>query len=344
MEVEEKIIENPYGFIYITTNMVNGKRYLGQKRFDEWNKWKTYLGSGRAFKNALKKYGKENFSRNIIYFCYSEEELNKVEYDLSVFLNVVDSDDWYNLEYGGSGCSGYHHTEETKRHLCEVLSGENHPWYGRHHSEETKEKISKSHKGKVFSEEHIQHIKENHAHLSGENHPNYGKHPSEETKVKMSESHKNPSDKTREKLRNAQIKRYENPEERKKQSVAMSGNKNPRYGQHCTEETKEKIREKAKERFKDKTKHPTYGRHLSDEQKQRLSEYAKQRTGGKSPSSKKVIRLSDGKIYDYLASAAEENDMCRDTMTKRCKLHKDFMYYNEWIEQQNNLNNNKGDD
>ena len=97
-------------------------------------------------------------------------------------------------------------------------------------------------------------------------------------------------------------------------------------------------------RFKDKTKHPTYGRHLSDEQKQRLSECSKQRTGGKNPSSKRVIRLSDGKIYDYLASAAEENHMCKDTMTKRCKLHKDFMYYNEWIEQQNNLNNNKGDD
>ena len=343
METEEKIIENPYGFIYITTNMVNGKRYLGQKRFDEWNKWKAYLGSGRALKNALKKYGKENFSRNIICLCYYEEELNQTEYDLSVFLNVVESNDWYNLEYGGSGCSGYHHTDETKKHLSEVLSGENHPWYGKHHSEESKQKMSEKHKGiepankgKSATEETKQKLRD-----AWIGRP---RNFSDEVKKKMSESHKNPSDETREKLRNAQIKRYENQEERKKQSVAMSGNKNPRYGQHCTEETKEKIRKKAKERFKDKTKHPTYGRHLSDEQKQRLSECAKQRTGGKNSSSKRVIRLSDGKIYDYLASAAEENHMCKDTMTKRCKLHKDFMYYNEWIEQQNNLNNNKGDD
>lgn len=68
--------------------MVNGKRYLGQKSFDDNYKWKNYLGSGSAFKSAVRKYGKENFSRNIICFCDSLEELNKSEYDLSVFLNV----------------------------------------------------------------------------------------------------------------------------------------------------------------------------------------------------------------------------------------------------------------
>ena len=51
-------IENPYGFIYITTNMVNGKRYIGQKKFCDG--WKTYLGSGKLLKEAIKKYGKEN--------------------------------------------------------------------------------------------------------------------------------------------------------------------------------------------------------------------------------------------------------------------------------------------
>lgn len=70
METEEKIIENPYGFIYITTNMVNGKRYLGQKSFNHGENWRTYLGSGKIFKDAIKKYGFENFSRNIICFCF----------------------------------------------------------------------------------------------------------------------------------------------------------------------------------------------------------------------------------------------------------------------------------
>ena len=59
METNEKVIDNPYGFIYITTNMVNGMRYLGQKKFDRG--WKNYLGSGAVLRKAINKYGKENF-------------------------------------------------------------------------------------------------------------------------------------------------------------------------------------------------------------------------------------------------------------------------------------------
>ena len=345
METNEKIINEPYGFIYITTNMVNGKRYLGQKRFDEWNKWKTYLGSGKAFKNALKKYGKEKFSRNIVCFCYSEEELNKTEYDLSVFLNVVENQDWYNLEYGGNGCSGYHHTEETKKHLSEVLSGENHPWYGKHHSEETKFKISEkrkgitpANKGKQATEETKQKLRD-----AWKNRPRIF---SDEVKQKMSESHQNISDETRIKLRNAQIKRYENPEEHKKQSVTMSGNKNPMYGKHHSQETKYIISQRATQRLKENG-HPMKGKHLSEKRRKEISEFAKQRTKGKNPRSRKIIRLLDEKVYDCIIDASQENHICRDTVTKYCKLHKDFMFYDEWITQQNDLknnNNDKGDD
>ena len=35
-----------YGFIYITTNHVNGRQYIGQKKYDKSGKWKKYLGSG----------------------------------------------------------------------------------------------------------------------------------------------------------------------------------------------------------------------------------------------------------------------------------------------------------
>ena len=73
METNEKIINEPYGFIYITTNMVNGKRYLGQKRFDEWNKWKTYLGSGKAFKNALKNMVKKIFHVTLCVFVIQKK-------------------------------------------------------------------------------------------------------------------------------------------------------------------------------------------------------------------------------------------------------------------------------
>ena len=47
-----KEIFDPYGFIYITTNMGNGKRYIGQKIFNR--SWKKYLGSGTRFLKAKK--------------------------------------------------------------------------------------------------------------------------------------------------------------------------------------------------------------------------------------------------------------------------------------------------
>ena len=63
----ENTIRNPYGFVYITTNLINGKRYIGRCKFDTTrpNAWKTYLGSGVALKLAVKKYGRQNFKKVI---------------------------------------------------------------------------------------------------------------------------------------------------------------------------------------------------------------------------------------------------------------------------------------
>lgn len=146
METNEKIMNEPYGFIYITTNMVNGMRYLGQKGFDRGGNWRTYLGSGKIFKDALKKYGVENFSRSIVCFCFSEDELNKTEYDLSVFLDVVEDDNWYNLCYGGGAPRGFHMSEERRLQLSierkGTSVGPDNPYFGKHHTEEVKQRLS----------------------------------------------------------------------------------------------------------------------------------------------------------------------------------------------------------
>lgn len=154
METNEKIINEPYGFIYITTNMVNGKRYLGQKKFDKKGDWKTYIGSGRALKDAVARYGKENFNRNIVCFCYSLDELNKAEYDLSVFLDVVVSRDWYNLCYGCGGTEGYIESDKTKEKKSKASKE---MWV----SEGFKEKMIQIHTGskhRPFSEEGRKHV------------------------------------------------------------------------------------------------------------------------------------------------------------------------------------------
>ena len=48
-----------YSFIYKTTNLINGKIYIGQHTTDNIND--RYLGSGVYFLRAVKKYGKKNF-------------------------------------------------------------------------------------------------------------------------------------------------------------------------------------------------------------------------------------------------------------------------------------------
>ena len=70
----------PYGFIYITTNKINGKRYIGQRKFsNNHGGWKNYLGSGKLLNRAIKKYGIENFYRDIVDLAYSAEELDEKE-------------------------------------------------------------------------------------------------------------------------------------------------------------------------------------------------------------------------------------------------------------------------
>ena len=56
---KETTVENPYGFIYITTNMKNGMKYLGQRKFNQG--WQSYLGSGMRLKKRHKNIWKIKF-------------------------------------------------------------------------------------------------------------------------------------------------------------------------------------------------------------------------------------------------------------------------------------------
>lgn len=195
MEANEKIINEPYGFIYITTNMVNGKRYLGQKRFEYGTDWHSYLGSGQALRSAIDLYGKENFSRNIVCFCYSEDELNQAEYDLSIFLDVVKSLDWYNMILGGKGKSGYQMSEEQlKAHRERAIRQMQNPAMREHlsklakernNTDEAKKRQSDMMKELWQDDEFRKKVIDNKPILQGEEHPMYGYQWSEEQRRHM---------------------------------------------------------------------------------------------------------------------------------------------------------------
>lgn len=86
--------------IYKITNLINGKIYIGQHQTENQND--EYMGSGCLISKAIKKYGKENFKKEILYYCNSKEEMNQKEKEI-VNEEFVKRKDTYNLVEGGSG-------------------------------------------------------------------------------------------------------------------------------------------------------------------------------------------------------------------------------------------------
>ena len=93
--------------IYKITNILDGKFYIGKhqtKNLDD-----GYLGSGKLLGRAIKKYGKENFKKEILEIHDTEEAMNAAEARL-----VVLSKQSYNLCEGGHGGFGYVNSHEDK--------------------------------------------------------------------------------------------------------------------------------------------------------------------------------------------------------------------------------------
>lgn len=158
------------GYIYLVTNKINDMKYVGQSIQDDiYKRWNGHRSKkrtvGKVLHNAYNKYGIDNFDYKIICICF-DEDTDKYEEEYIKKYNTVHPNG-YNLLQGGKNRK---HNEETKRHLSEIMSGENHPQYGTKLSEEHKKKISKRMKGpgnpnfgkrnhrsgKKFTEEEIQ--------------------------------------------------------------------------------------------------------------------------------------------------------------------------------------------
>ena len=176
-----------FGIIYVTVNMINGKRYIGQHKCSDEKD--SYLGSGKILKEAIQKYGKENFHRYTLYRAETEEELDKKEIEFISAFRATENEKYYNINEGGNAnrmCGqnnpmygksgplapsyGRHMSEEQIEQMRVRMTGEKNPMYGKHLSEEQRKRISEN--------------------QSGERHWNYGKHWSDEVKVKISSGNK----------------------------------------------------------------------------------------------------------------------------------------------------------
>ena len=129
-----------YGYIYETTNLVNGKKYIGQHVSSVFDS--NYYGSGRAFKKALSYWGKDNFKIKILEECANQDELNRREiYWIDTFRNQFSSDLIYNISDGGIGNNGVKCISE--EHRIKIGNANR----GRKHSKKSRENMSKGSKG-----------------------------------------------------------------------------------------------------------------------------------------------------------------------------------------------------
>lgn len=176
------------GYIYLRTNKINGKKYVGlttdlKTRQNSWKSISRHY-AGKAIYNARKKYGIDGFDFKILKECEDEELDYWEKYYIKELNTKVPYG--YNMTEGGDGCPGYIHSEKTKRKMSEKRKGENNGFYGKHHSEDSKIKISEAQKGKQSWNKGKHHLEETKRKISE---AQKGKHHSDETRKKMSEVH-----------------------------------------------------------------------------------------------------------------------------------------------------------
>lgn len=130
--------------VYMHTNKINGKKYVGQTKMKPEERWKNGKGYKTCvlFYRAIQKYGWENFEHEVIASNLTKEEADNFEKLLIEQLNLINPDKGYNLKEGGSKGNFSESSKIKMRENHADFSGKNNPQYGKKHTEETKMKIS----------------------------------------------------------------------------------------------------------------------------------------------------------------------------------------------------------
>lgn len=111
-EIVEQIDDKYLAFVYLITNLTNGKKYIGlkttkssktktikgkKKKFKVESDWRSYWSSSEELKNDVKLLGEENFKREILYFCLNKGTANYLEAREQFDNRVLENpDSWYN--------------------------------------------------------------------------------------------------------------------------------------------------------------------------------------------------------------------------------------------------------
>lgn len=127
-----KKMKNDLCTIYIITNVINNKIYIGQTWSNINHRLSQHLSDKEAkcpyLFNAISKYNKNNFNIKPLYICNNQEEANILENYYIIKFNSRNRDFGYNLKEGGSFGK---HSDETKQKLSSDRMGEKNPMFGK---------------------------------------------------------------------------------------------------------------------------------------------------------------------------------------------------------------------
>jgi len=118
--IVEVLPEDCIGFVYIITNIVTGRKYIGKKlaKFSKTSyrvvkqkngvkkkkkikskvesDWQTYYGSNDALNEDVNKLGNDKFTREILFYCNSKAQCSYIEAREQFTHKVLESTDYYN--------------------------------------------------------------------------------------------------------------------------------------------------------------------------------------------------------------------------------------------------------
>lgn len=174
--------------VYLITNRVNGKRYVGVTCRGYLTRFKEHIlnaseGSKTILHNAIRKYGSENFDIILLEADVPDNLISEREkYYISLYNTFYTSGIGYNMTEGGGGVAGYTHTDASKSKISDSLKGHVFP-------ESRNRKIKESMTDRVYRPEWREALSQARlGKFTGTDNPFFGRHHSEETKAIISKA------------------------------------------------------------------------------------------------------------------------------------------------------------